>query len=102
MTFIYAAAGGKKKELLILRAHQETWFVVSCGVRNVKCRVWILECRACRVAHEVCSEECESLSATACVWLDGFAMGIVRCYVWSANCKVQSEERKASIGFSIF
>ena len=31
----------------------------------MKCRVWILESRVCYV--EVCSVECESLAATACV-----------------------------------
>ena len=31
----------------------------------MKCRVWILECRACHVAHEVSGVGCETLPATA-------------------------------------
>ena len=40
---------------------------VERGARNVKNRVWISECRACHVAYDARSMECEGLAATACV-----------------------------------
>ena len=61
-----------------------------------------LECRTCHVPYEVRSVECESLAPWACVWLGGIALGIVQLNAWSVECRVQSEDRKLSMGFGRF
>lgn len=61
-----------------------------------------LECRTCHVPYEVRSVECESLAPWACVWLGGIALGIVQLNAWSVECRVQSEDRKLSMGFRRF
>jgi len=67
---------------------------VNCSVvtrRNVKFTVLILECRACHVAYEVCSAECERESCCYSVCLVG-RFRLQDCPVKCVECRLQSAE----------